>query len=104
MLRCCPGLSAEPDPAAFVVLLEPLLEYEEVFVAAAAARRCCCDSCWTSARRLLFAGGEMSDIAIANLLEICRIPRRIARAIKQSLNEVRHCCKGVKQHHSKMIS
>jgi hypothetical protein len=49
---------------AFAVLLE-LLEYEELFVAAAAARRCCCDSCWTSARRLLFAGGEMSDIAIA---------------------------------------
>ena len=78
---------------AFVVLLELLLEYEELFVAAAAARRCCCDSCWTSARRLLLAEGEMSDIAIADLLEICRIPRRLARATKESLNEVRHCCK-----------
>jgi hypothetical protein len=77
---------------AFVVLLELFLEYEELFVAAAAARRCCCDSCWTSARRLLFAGGEMSDIAIADLLEICRIPRRIAHAAKESLNELRHCC------------
>ena len=77
---------------AFVVLLELLLEYEELFVAAA-ARRCCCVSCWTSARRLLFAGGEMSDIAIADLLEICRIPRRLARATKESLNEVRHCYK-----------
>jgi len=65
MLRCCPGFPAEPDPVAFAVLLELLLEYEAPFVAAAAARRCCCDSCWTSARRLLFAGGEMSDIAIA---------------------------------------
>jgi hypothetical protein len=75
---------------AFVVLLEPLLEYEEPFVAAAAARRCCCDSCWTSARRLLFAGGEMSDIAIADLQEICRIARRIARVTEESLNEVQH--------------
>lgn len=91
MLRCCPGFPPEPDPAAFVVVLELLLEYDELFVADAAARRCCCDSCWTSARRLLFVVGEMSAIAIADLLEIWRIPDRITCATEQTLNEVRHC-------------